>query len=311
LFGNGQSVMLHVEKGKRRENLEISFTEPWFWDTQTSLGVDVFKLDRRRDIYDEERKGGGVRVGRPLRWIDYTRLFVSYSLQDVTLKNFDEGYTGGLNEVSWPQRTSKLEVALIRNSTDSPFYPSKGSRISLESEFTGGLLGGDQSFHKHVADLRWYRNVYWRTVLLTRFRAGMMDAYNTYERVPLYERFRLGGTTVDFLRGYPDYEVVPDVNMKLVDGRLVKWPGGRIMSVLTLEYQFPIAEPLHGLFFLDVGDTWNNEKEMDFSGFKKGAGFGLRLEIPMLGQVGFDYGYGFDRSGGGKWEPHFIMGRLF
>jgi len=311
LFGNGQSVMLHVERGSKRNNLDLSFTEPWFLDTPTSVGIDVFSMDRRRDVYDELRKGGGIRVGRPLPWIDYSRLYVSYSLQDITLKNFVSGYEGGLDEVDWPQRTSTIETAFVRNSTDSPFYPSKGSRFSVNTEFSGGLLGGDQNFHKHIVDFRWYRNVFWRTVLLTRLRVGGMDAYNHYERVPQYERFRLGGTTVDFLRGYPDYEIVPDDNLRWEDGQLIRWPGGRLMSVLTLEYQFPIAEPLHGLFFLDIGDTWNNENEIDLSGFKKGAGFGLRLEIPMLGQVGFDYGYGFDRTEGGKWEPHFIMGRLF
>ncbi len=311
LFGNGQSVTLHLERGKRRSNYQLSFTEPWFRDTPTSLGIDLFNLERKRDVYDDVRKGGGVRVGRPLPWIDYSRLYVSYSLEDVTLKNFSPGYTGGLEQVSWPQRTSRVETAFIRNSTDSPFYPTKGSRLSLNAEFTGGALGGDLNFHKQVVDFKWYRKVIGRSALLVRSRLGWMDAYNHYERVPDYERFRLGGTTVDFLRGYPDYEIVPDANVREVDGRLVRWPGGRVMGALTLEYQFPIADPLHGLFFLDVGDTWNNENEISFSGFKKGAGFGLRLEIPMLGQVGFDYGYGFDRLGGGKWEPHFIMGRLF
>ncbi|UCF78154.1 MAG: outer membrane protein assembly factor BamA [Candidatus Eiseniibacteriota bacterium] len=311
LFGNGQSIMLHVERGSRRSNLDLSFTEPWFMDTPTSVGVDLFSTDRRRDVYDDVRRGGGIRVGRPLPWIDYTRLYVSYTLQDVTLKNFSAGYEGGLDEVDWPQRTSTIETAFVRNSTDSPFYPSRGSRLSVNSEFSGGVLGGDQSFHKHVVDFRWYRKAFWRTAVMTRLRVGAMDAYNHYERVPQYERFRLGGTTVDFLRGYPDYDIVPDSNLRWEDGYLIRWPGGRLMSVLTLEYQFPIADPLRGLFFLDIGDTWNRETEIDLSGFKKGAGFGLRLEIPMLGQVGFDYAYGFDRVDGAKWEPHFIMGRLF
>jgi outer membrane protein insertion porin family len=311
LFGNGQSVLLHLEKGKKRSNYDLSFTEPWLRDTPTSLGIDLFNLERQRDIYDDLRQGGGVRIGRPLPWIDYTRGYLSYSLEDVTLKNFATGYTGGLDQISWPQRTSRVEMAMVRNSTDSPFYPTKGSRLSVNSEFTGGILGGDQSFHKQILDLKWYVNVVWKTALLVRTRLGWMDAYNHYERVPDYERFRLGGTTVDFLRGYPDYEIVPDANVRVVDGRLVRWPGGRIMSAVTLEYEFPIADPLHGLMFLDVGDTWNNEHEISFKGFKKGAGVGLRLEVPMLGIVGFDFGYGFDRRGGAKWEPHFIMGKLF
>ncbi|MCX5800680.1 MAG: outer membrane protein assembly factor BamA [Candidatus Eisenbacteria bacterium] len=311
LFGNGQSVTLHLEKGAKRTNLNLSFTEPWFRDTHTSLGADIYNLQTNRDLYDEYRKGCGVRVGRPIPWIDYSAGYVSYTLEDITLDDFSSSYTGDLDEVDWPQRTSMIETAFIRNSTDSPFYPSKGSKFTLNSEFTGGPLGGDQDFHKHTIDLKWYHKVYWKTALLVRPRLGVMDSYRRSQKVPSYDRFRLGGTTVDFLRGYSDYEVVPDKNVRYVDGTIVRWPGGRLMSALTLEYQFPVADPLHALFFLDVGATWNNEKEIDFSGFKKGAGFGVRIDIPMLGQVGFDYGYGFDRIGGGKWEPHFIMGRLF
>ncbi|MBN1504017.1 MAG: outer membrane protein assembly factor BamA [Candidatus Eisenbacteria bacterium] len=311
LFGNGQSIMLHLEKGSKRSNYDLSFTEPWFRDTPTSLGIDVYNMERERDYYDELRKGGGVRVGRPLPWPDYTRGYVSYTLEDVSLKDFSASYTGSLDEVSWPQRTSRVETAIVRNSTDNPFYPTRGSRFSVNSEFSGGLLGGDLNFHKQVVDYRVYRNIVWKAALLTRLRVGWMDAYNHYERVPEYERFRLGGTTVDFLRGYPDYDIVPEANVYEVDGQTVRWPGGRLMGAVTLEFQFPIADPLRGLFFLDVGDTWNNETEIDLNGFKKGAGVGLRLEVPMLGVVGFDFGYGFDREGGGKWEPHFIMGKLF
>jgi outer membrane protein insertion porin family len=83
------------------------------------------------------------------------------------------------------------------------------------------------------------------------------------------------------------------------------------MATFTLEYQFPIAHPLHGLFFLDAGDTWNSLDDFSLNGFKRGAGFGLRMEVPMLGILGLDYAYGFDRDGGAKWKPHLIFGRQF
>jgi hypothetical protein len=31
----------------------------------------------------------------------------------------------------------------------------------------------------------------------------------------------------------------------------------------------------------------------------------------MMGTIGFDYGYGFDRVGGPSWEPHFNIGTMF
>jgi outer membrane protein insertion porin family len=44
---------------------------------------------------------------------------------------------------------------------------------------------------------------------------------------------------------------------------------------------------------------------------KKGAGFGIRIDMPMLGTIGFDYGYGFDKPTGAGWEPHLTLGAGF
>ena len=83
------------------------------------------------------------------------------------------------------------------------------------------------------------------------------------------------------------------------------------MFTATAELQFLVAEPLHGLFFFDAGNTWRSTDDLNITDLKKGAGFGIRLEIPLLGQIGFDYGYGFDREGGARWEPHFQIGQQF
>jgi outer membrane protein insertion porin family len=44
---------------------------------------------------------------------------------------------------------------------------------------------------------------------------------------------------------------------------------------------------------------------------RRGAGAGVRIDVPMVGQLGFDYGYGFERTirrGGPGWEFHFQIG---
>ena len=65
------------------------------------------------------------------------------------------------------------------------------------------------------------------------------------------------------------------------------------------------------LAFVDQGDTWNSFGEADFTNLRKGAGFGARVEVPMMGTIGFDFAYGFDRVGGPSWEPHFNFGTMF
>jgi outer membrane protein insertion porin family len=79
-----------------------------------------------------------------------------------------------------------------------------------------------------------------------------------------------------------------------------------------------VANPLHALLFFDVGGTWNEVSDFRMDSLHRGAGFGLRMEVPLLGLIGFDYGYGFDRLDRrtGRytvqgWEPHIQFGRIF
>ena len=47
---------------------------------------------------------------------------------------------------------------------------------------------------------------------------------------------------------------------------------------------------------------------MRFDDLYRSAGAGVRFVIPMLGVLGVDAGYGFDRSDGPRWEYHFQIG---
>ena len=77
------------------------------------------------------------------------------------------------------------------------------------------------------------------------------------------------------------------------------------MFGVTAEFQFPIVDPVHGVLFLDVGDTWNNPYDATLNGLKFGSGVGITLEIPMLGPLGFYYGYGNETR---DWVSHFAFG---
>jgi len=88
------------------------------------------------------------------------------------------------------------------------------------------------------------------------------------------------------------------------------------MSIYTAEIVFPVAKSVHASLFFDAGDTWKSFAEADLSFLRKGAGVGVKLQVPMLGQLGLDYGYGFDRVDAlGRdrdgWNLHFNFGQLF
>lgn len=320
LFGNGQSISLQLERGGRRENYEISFQDPWILGTPTSFGFDIFDTRRERDLYTETRQGGGIRFGRPWlhRFPDYTRLYVGYSMEDFTFSDFDsslEEESSSSDGVPIADRLrdssgliSSAYFSAVRNSTDNPFYPTLGSRTAMRFEVAGGLLGGDQHYFKPTIDHRVYFQPIWKPSLMLRWRLGWLAGIGD-EGTPSTETFRLGGTRpFEYLRGYDDYYIVPEENVRGTGAGQVRFPGGRAMLAFTAELQFPIVDPVHGLVFFDAGDTWNHASEMGLAGLKESFGGGVRFEIPMLGQIGFDYAYGTAVK---DWRFHFIIGAAF
>ena len=345
VLGNGQSLSLHLERGARRSEYYLSFTEPWFRDTPTSLGWSLFDTNRELDLYSEKRRGVSGRIGRPLPWPDFSRGSVGYSLENVTIKidKLDSDLTPqdsivlrGLQN-NQAVLTSSVTMGFIRNSANNPFYPTGGSRLSADVEAAGGPWGGSINFHKTRVEGRLYfRSLLPGITTMVRGRAGLLGEYeNQRFPVPAYERFRLGGgSTPDPLRGYDDYMVVPAKFIRIVENvvnrtikdplggpdsivtdtlhSVVRYPGGRYMTMYSVEQQFPIAHPLHGVLFFDAGNTWDLLHEVRPTDLKMGAGVGIRLEIPLLGNIGFDYAYGFDRgdlADRPRFTSHFLIGQ--
>lgn len=329
VLGNGQSLSLHLERGgrsdRRREDYSLSFTEPWFKDSPTLLGYSIYSTTRELLEYDQRRRGASARIGRPLPWPDYSRGSMSYTFESMRISNVDTSLTIAGVSTNTDILTSTLEFDFLRNSTDNPFYPTKGTRLTVNEEFTGGPLGGELHYYRHRYEGRAYvPSVLKSVTTMMRLRLGSVGNYMwRNDVIPDYAKFRLGGgNTVDPLRGYMDYQVTPDRGYYwyrynyvdslggYTDSTLTKrrYPGGRYMALMTVEQQFPIVHPLHALLFVDAGNTWDERRYIKPFDLKVGAGFGLRMEIPILGNVGFDYGYGFNRDDGARWQGHFLLG---
>lgn len=306
-MGKGQTIGIDWEFSRYRQNVDLRFTEPWLFGTPTELSINVFNRVQnqvRQQFYNDRRRGLSIRVGRPFPWFDYTSVFTRYLYEEIELTNFSPLYTGALLNTQWPQRTSSLAFTVLRNSTDNPFRPTLGTRTSLTAEFNGGaLLGGDVRFQRYDAILQWYQTLFWKLVLEFKYNVAVLDGYQSPREVPDYELFRLGGNRRYGVRGYDFYEIVPKGNPLYL--------GGRFMHILSYEVSFPLAPNIFGLVFFDSGNTWNSFTGADLFDLRKGVGIGIRIDLPMLGRVGFDYGYGFDKLFGAGWEPHLSLGAGF
>ncbi len=64
LFGNGQRLGLNAHLSSIRTNFRISFTEPRLFDSEISLGFDLFNEDEDLLSFDAQSTGGGFRLGK-------------------------------------------------------------------------------------------------------------------------------------------------------------------------------------------------------------------------------------------------------
>ena len=307
LFGRGQSINFSWDQGTRRKSFQVYFNEPWLLDTPTLFSVSLYNIIRSdyTTAFDrEKRRGGYLRLGRELKWPDYSRAFVTYRLEDIDYSNPSSYYQNYLVT----GKTSSLSLSFNRDSTDMPQFASKGSKYFATVEIAGGPFGGDLSYYKYFMSNEVYYPLFWKFSLISRSRLGYLKGYKENTWVPYSERFMPGGTSYDgIVRGYPNRQVCPRLSGEEI--------GGETMFVNNIELQVPIiANTVYGICFYDLGNSWRNLSETNPFDLKQSAGIGVRLYVPQIGLVGFDFGYGFDKLEGsrdvGGWRTHFQFGNM-
>ena len=168
-------------------------------------------------------------------------------------------------------------------------------------------------------------------VLMTRVEFGLLGSYNRYKRSP-FETFYVGG---DGMSGYSTSYAEETIGLRGYENGSIsttayvkggEWSGSRYSSYdsyaydrFTLELRYPFMlgnTTIYGLGFLEAGNAW--AKTSDFNPFdmKRSAGFGVRIFLPMVGLMGIDWAYGFDKVYSGGWQRggaqfHFILGQEF
>ena len=170
-------------------------------------------------------------------------------------------------------------------------------------------------------------------VLMSRVEVGLLGAYNKYKKSP-FETFYVGGDGMSGystsyaeetigLRGYENGSIslsANTLNPETTPGRYSSYDA-YAYDRFTLELRYPLMlgnTTIYGLGFLEGGNAWNRTRDFNPFDLKRSAGFGVRIYLPMVGLMGIDWAYGFDkvyegttegRKGGGQF--HFVLGQEF
>lgn len=311
--GAGQILALQWDFGTEGtyRTFRVSFTEPWLWNTPTSVGIDVYDT-KQNYTYSIQETGSTLNIGRRFRFPD------DYFRGDWFLKfqrtNVISG--AGIYETGVRSQFSIGQI-ISRNSTNSPIFPSIGSKLSLSAEIAGANLVGTTNFYKLGFKSEAFKSLdnQGKLVVATLFDIESISSLSDDNYVPPNELLFMGGSGLTYntvsLRGYEDRTVGP-VNRS---GSPI---GGRFLMKYSVELRYALSQdpiPVFLTMFAEAGNIWSSFKSADFFDLKRSVGFGARLVLPAVGIIGFDLGYGFDRKivdgQDPSWLFHFQFGRGF
>ncbi len=318
--GDGQKLSFRGQtNGTYYYSLGASFTEPWLGGKKPNAFSVSFSHSKQTNGQSSDSKdyasmtinGVTVGLGKRVKWPDdFFTIYHAVSLQNYHVVNygssflFSDGYSNNLN----------YGLTIARNSIDAPIYARSGSEIALSMQFTPPyslFSNKDYStqsnqekyrfleYHKWKFKASWFFNLTGKWVLNTKARFGFLGYYNKDVGYPPFERFYLGG---DGLSGYAldGREIV--AMRGYGNNSLSPRSGGNVYDKYTVELRYPLSlnpnATIYGLAYVEGGNAWSEFKQFNPFNMYKSAGFGVRIFLPMFGQLGLDWGYGFDKIPG-------------
>jgi outer membrane protein insertion porin family len=285
--GGGQKLRVYAQLGTRRQDYVISFTEPWFLDRRLAFGTDLYYRDLGyfSDIYDINQAGARFSLTKALG-SEFLIGGISYTIENLGIRNVDQNRAPLVIRLEPKNRlVTKFGGTLAYDTRNSVTLPDRGQRSELITELAGPF-GGDTDFYKFELRTSWYFPGFLQGhVLEVGGRGGVVENYGRSDRVPLFDRFHLGG--VYSLRGYRYRQVGPHQEGEPIGGETY-WFG-------SLEYSVPIIERLRFAVFYDIGNVYEDAYSFDrLPGqrfYNDNWGLGLRLNIPRLGPLRLDYAF--------------------
>ena len=289
--------------------------------------------------------GASIGWGKRLRWPDdYFQLgiqlaYTRYMLRDWSYFIISNGNCNNIN----------LGITLSRTSTDNQLFPRRGSEFLASVTLTPpwsafdkknyGAMATAETYNTDIdrynAELqdkyRWIEYHKWKLktrsftalsggqkcfVLMTRVELGLLGSYNKDKKSP-FETFYVGG---DGMSGYSSGYAEETIGLRgYENGSLTPYRAeGYAYDRFTLELRYPFMlgnTTIYGLGFLEGGNAWNEVKNFNPFDIKRSAGLGVRIFLPMVGLMGIDWAYGFDKAYSGSTKGgsqfHFILGQEF
>lgn len=298
-LGRGQDVQASVLIGQRQQQVDLSFTEPYFLGKEIAAGGDLFFVETDRQdesSFDTTTIGGDIRANYPLT--EHLRQGWRYTLKETDVNNVPDDASIFIKEAEGKESYSEVSHSLTYDRRDSRINPTEGYYGKHTVDIAG--LGGSAKYIRNRLDGGYYYPVADKWVLSLTGSGGYVHGLG--EDVKLLDRFYIGGNEI---RGFQTDGIGPrDAD---TDDAL----GGEIFYASSLQLGFPLGLPqeldIRGRVFTDVGSSWKlatqgrSDLVDDSSAPRLSVGTGLTWVSPF-GPLGIDLGFALIKESFDKTE---------
>ncbi len=286
LLGTGRDVRARLALSGRRQEIDLSYTEPYVLGYPLDAGFDVFNTQtdfQDEASFDEDNLGLVLRASYALtRDIRHT---VRYTIRRDKISDVDDNASQFIQDEAGEAVTSSIGQTFSIDQRDDFILPNRGYNVRLDQELAG--LGGDRAFLSHELGADYFQPIVDEAVVL---RLGLDAGYvfGIGDDVALSNRFFIGGTN---FRGFEFGGLGPRDNT--TDDAL----GGNLYYVGTAELRFPVGLPeelrVFGRGFVDAGSLTqidvSGPELTDSGNLRVTAGVGLSWLSPF-GPLSIDFG---------------------
>ena len=285
LLGKGQDLLLGATIAGQKTEFDLSFTEPYFLDRDISAGIDLFHSTRDlqdESSFDQQRTGGGVRIGYPLS--ENWRQTLRYRIESNEITDIDNDASLFIKNQEGKRTTSALSQRLFYDTRDSSIFTTSGMTYWLDTEIAG--LGGDAQYASAKTGASYFHPLSEQVILNILGEVGAIQGYGG-EDVQINERYFLGGST---LRGFERSGIGPR------DTATTDALGGNYFYRGSVEVSFPIGLPkelgVKAHTFSDFGSLWDIDETgagiQEGNSLRATAGVGLSWRSPF-GPIRVDF----------------------
>jgi len=287
LLGRGQDLQVGLTVAQRQQQVDLSFTDPYFLDKKLTAGFDLYhRLSdfQRQSSFDERRTGGALRAGYEMA--PQTRHNVRYTLVEEEIRNVDSFASPYVKAQEGETLTSMVGNELSYDALDNRFNPTDGHFGKIGVDLAG--FGGTIRFVRNTISGGYYVPVFSTSlVAAVTAEAGWMTGIGQDTRIS--NRFYVGG---DSLRGFRTAGIGPR------DVATEDSLGGTQFAAGTAELIFPLGLPeefnINGSAFSDFGTLTDSDETgpniMDDASLRASIGAGISWRSPF-GPVRVDYAF--------------------